>query len=165
MQRRKTIPNKGVVGVKFSDFKPCDKCGGSGFKKPSSSLKYDSRNRHFLTERCELCELCQGNGKRTAVEIVPLDVPEGYEFLHIDNHNNAIFFKRQIKPEPYIDFIGRELPYTQGEVRTFVCEVCGGTETPEVPTECLTCYNKPELTAKCTMTVEENKLIVKWEEV
>jgi DnaJ-class molecular chaperone len=94
------------------NFKDCPDCGGSGYVLISP----DPDNKGFIyPSLAEDCPKCEGTGKQDVVEMIPIDVPEGYEVRGISKKFNQADFCVATNQGKILKITSFDLPYPQGE--------------------------------------------------
>lgn len=100
----------------------CSVCGGNGRED---------------IEPYDTCSTCQGTKKPVVVELVPIDVPEGYEYkgnITFGDLELAEFKKLSPTGSAYY-VLHRKSPYKINSIDEYVCETCKGKGI--LPTGCL----------------------------
>ena len=121
--------------------KPCPECGGKGIDlDPCSTCgtTFEDCGRELTC--MPDCDECQGSRYTPQVELIKIEVPKHWKFSHIEG--SYAYFKhcgislnagKCMCCEELLacKFNSRKLPYPQGKIETYVCEVCKGKECKE----------------------------------
>ena len=121
----------------------CEDCGGSGLNKNTSCLACEKSTAVCFSKLCEdrQCPTCHGTTNGVLTFMVPIDVPDGYEFdkiIGVEHRRNARFKNNGVNRY-------ERLPYKINEVMPVTCD---GEETTVTVIDIKVVIDKSYITEK-----------------